>query len=135
MEELNDEIIYIPDKDENEKVADNSFHESSKNEIEEINDKISYEENGIKLLEKAREDIININKQFEKCTQVYSDSVKGVETNQYINNLLFDNEVELKKINIRLDEKKRELNINIKLLNSKKEQLESTSHGGEVYEG
>ena len=133
-ETYNNEIINIPDSEEKIKTADSSFHETTKNEIAELNDKISYQENGVVLLEKAREDIISINKQFEKCAEVYSGSVKGVETNKFIDSLIYDNEVELKKINIRLDERKKELNQSIRQLNEKKAELESNSRGGEAYE-
>lgn len=130
--EYEEENTQEEDKNKKEKRADNEQIVVNKAEIDKLTEEIEITQNGIETLENAKYDIIGINTQFEKCCDMVGNSLKGEGINRYITTMIDDNYSELKKINVRIDEKKERLGNYIKELENKKEKLNNLEIGSEA---
>lgn len=88
---------------ENKKVADNQIEDKKKNSKNELNDQIDNEKKLIKNIDDYKEKCVKASKDFNKCLELLSLSIRGTQSNRIIDEASSNNAASIAKISEVLD--------------------------------
>jgi len=105
-----------------EKKADNRLIEN-KNKMNEINSKLDYEKNKMKRLDDMEELFVSLNKDINKCVELLGESIKGKNVSRRLNSVQENNNINLRKGMVNIEEERESIKKNIVELSNEKDEL------------
>jgi len=108
------------------KKADNSVITTKQN-IEQIDDKINIEKERIRKLENIHEELISLNRNMDKCIEILSKSMKGPTSNVMFDDMHNSNRIFLLKTASNLTEQAELSRKNINKLYQEKDEIINTN--------